>query len=132
MGFRCTLITTDFGDDTDWPDWFRGRYGKSPHIPDRGGPLASKCEGKRHGVWAHLHEDIRRCIDWDEQEKFSCPVSIAVLYECGHIARIDVHRDGCRIWEITDSREWQEAPQDGPDHDSWNFCHSCVPKAHGD
>lgn len=126
MGFRCTLTTTDFSPARGWPDWFRDKYGEILHIPEIGGPLSTKFEAKHYGILYDLPEDIRKCVDWDGQEKFTCPVAMVILYECGSIARYDIRRDRIRVWEVEDVYGWQEV--DDPTHLEYNHCHSCIPE----
>ena len=115
MGFRSMFITEDF--PIEWPEWFVEKYADFVNFhPTNRGAISSKREGKTYGIFADLHEDIRKVIPWHvwyDDLKFV----LVYLHECGGVTRCQIERDRV-LWTEPDS--WRKT--DGVEHD---YCSGC-------
>lgn len=112
MGFRSTFVTED--SLVAWPDWFVEKYASTINFhAEKKGSISSNAEWKTYGIWAELHKDIQKLIDWDNRENFV----MVFLHECGGITRCQIEKDVIKWSEPTGWRasNWVE-------HD---YCYGC-------
>lgn len=92
MGYRSTFVTSHCL--IEWPAWFREKYQRSIHLPEKEGVIASKCEGKFYspgvGMFGELVDDIAKV---DGVRGSPC-FHLVVLHEDGLIDRYVFPEDG--------------------------------------
>ena len=110
MGFRSMFCTEDF--PYQWPDWFREKYQKTIHVPEKG-PLSSKRECKFYSAWSELEEDIQKAVDWGQYDH----LVMVYLHECGGITRVEITKSAIRFTEPTGWRKGTDVTH--------SYCYGC-------
>lgn len=116
MGFRGLVTTSSLRRDTQWPEWFVGRWGTSFHLHAGSTLCVPRHEIKN--VWGFIEDYHSALVElkykWARVGTKILALHCAVLWDCGGISVVSLMPDEIRcpddFWAHGDhcEHQWEE------------------------